>query len=240
MALRPQQVSGLPLPQVLRPFLAAGAPTTGQDGGQRGLKLPRARLESWSIQQCLPSGCGSSGVTGASMGVGRALPSSSIQPLDTCPPAPPSLQQVSQPSLDGGLCWPAAQGPCAVPASRRAPLPPEAEPRGPDSLGALGRGGWSRLGSGGSGGVSWGPAGRAWGLDWVPSPPPPQALAGSGPKAAGWAEGLGGAVLGWPSQTRRLRRRGRCRGGWAGQSGVAWALESPTNGSGLGSQVLGC
>lgn len=53
---------------------------------------------------------------------------SSPRYLPTSPSQSPA--SITALTLDGGLCWPAARGPCVVPASPRAPLPPEAEARG--------------------------------------------------------------------------------------------------------------
>lgn len=47
-------------------------------------------------------------------------------------------------------------------------------------------------------------------------------------------------MLGWPSQTAEGCGEGvGAEEAGQGRAGVPWALESPTNGSGLGSQVLG-
>lgn len=46
-------------------------------------------------------------------------------------------------------------------------------------------------------------------------------------------------MLGWPSQTGEGCGEGAgAKEAGQGRVGVAWALESPTSGSGLGSQVL--
>lgn len=143
----------------------------GQGGGQRGLKLPGARLELW-LDLAAPSRWlwvqggqeppqeleGSHSPAAASP---RYLPTSPSQ-------SPVSITALT---LDGGLCWPAAQGPCVVPSSPRAPLPPEAEPRGALAAQSTWERGLVQIGVGWFWGVCPGvQQGSAWGLDWVPFP----------------------------------------------------------------------
>ena len=111
-----------------------------------------------------------------------------------------------------------------MPAYPRAPLPPEAEPRGAlapsEHLGEGAGPGWGRAVLGG---VSWGPAGECLGprLGTFPrrhhKPWLGQAL-----RLLGGLRGLWRGCA-WLAVTDcgGLWRRGRCRGGWAGQSGGA-------------------
>lgn len=108
-----------------------------------------------------------------------------------------------------------------MPASRRTPLPPEAEPRGAltasEHLGEGAGPGWGRAVLGG---VSWGPAGEGLGPRLGTFPRPNHKLwLGQALRLLGGLRAWEGLCLAGPHRPGGLWRRGRCRGGWAGQSG---------------------
>lgn len=114
LAPRPRQVSELPSPRVLRPLLAAGAPTAGQDWRLGGA------LRVLGQGRELAGSCSACPVAGGRRG-GQEPPGA----LGRAPP----LQQHPAPDL-----WPLpVSSKCqlagAAPTSPRALLPPEAEPR---------------------------------------------------------------------------------------------------------------